>query len=153
MHSVGPDEPYRTQPPHRTQSPNSGQLDDEEEAFRRRNPPNPEMTDIFFDHLDVMQAINKIPNGSSPGPDGVPPSLLKNGGSSIALWLNNILKSSFKTGEIPDILKLGLVSPIHKGGSTSDPANFRPVSLTSHIVKTGERLIRESLVNFLESID
>jgi hypothetical protein len=67
--------------------------------------------------------------------------------------LTNVLRSSFETGEIPDILKLGLISPIHKGGSTSDPANFRPVALTSHIAKTGERIIREQLVAYLESID
>ena len=50
-------------------------------------------------------------------------------------------------------MKLGLIAPIHKGGSTSNPANFRPVSLTSHIAKTGERIVREKLVNFLEFID
>ena len=94
-----------------------------------------------------------MPNGASPGPDGVPTCLLKKGSVSIALMLTNIFKLSFETGDIPDILKLGLVSPIHKGGSTSDPANFRPVALTSHIAKTGERIIREQLVAFLESID
>jgi hypothetical protein len=103
--------------------------------------------------MDVVDAIKKIPNGASPGPDGVPTCLLKKGSTSIALMLTNIFKASFETGDIPDILKLGLISPIHKGGSTSDPANFRPVSLTSHIAKTGERIIREQLGAFLESID
>ena len=126
---------------------------DSEEAFRRRNPAKPVKSDIFFDHTDVIDAIKKIPNGASPGPDGVPTCLLKKGATSIALMLTNVLRSSFETGEIPDILKLGLISPIHKGGSTSDPANFRPVALTSHIAKTGERIIREQLVAYLESID
>ena len=137
----------------RTQTPIREQLDNSEEALRRRNPPNPQLTELFFDHMEVYDAIKKIPNGSSPGPDGVPPCLLKKGGTSVALMLNNILKSSFDSGEIPDILKLGLISPIHKGGSTSDPANFRPVSLTSHVAKTGERIIREKLVNYLEFIN
>ena len=48
---------------------------------------------------------------------------------------------------------MGLIAPIHKGGTTLDPANFRPVSLTSHIAKTGERIIRERLVGYLEYID
>ena len=133
--------------------PGGGQVDNRLEALWRRNQPGPELTEVFFDHLEVLEAIKKIPNGSSPGPDGVPPSLLKNGGTTIALWINNIIKLSFETGDIPDIMKLGLISPILKGGSTSNPANFRPVSLTSHIAKTGERIVREKLVNFLEFID
>ena len=49
-------------------------------------------------------------------------------------------------------MKLGLIAPIHKGGSTSNPASFGPLSLTSHNAKTGERIIREKLVNYLEFI-
>ena len=139
--------------PYGIQTPLGGQLDNREEALQYRNPPGPELTEVFFDHMDVLEAIKKIQNESCPGPDGVPPSLLKNGGTSIALWVNNIIKLSFETGEVPDILKLGLIAPIHKGGTTLDPANFRPVSLTSHIAKTGERIIRERLVGYLEYID
>ena len=60
------DEAYRTHLPYRTNTPDFGQLDEGEEAIRRRNPPNPQLTDIYFNHMDVMEAINKIPNGSSP---------------------------------------------------------------------------------------
>ena len=55
-----------------------------------------------------------------------------------------------QTGIIPPLLKEAFVIPIHKGGIRSDPANFRPVSLTSHIIKTMERIIRKSLVGHLE---
>ena len=126
---------------------------DSEELFRRRNPSTPEKNDVFFDFKDVLDAIKKMPNGASCGPDGVPPCLLKRGSTSIALMLTNILKQSFESGEIPDILKLGLITPVHKGGSTSNPANFRPVLLTSHITKTGERIVREQLVAHLEHIN
>jgi hypothetical protein len=51
---------------------------------------------------------------------------------------------------IPDLL-LVLVSPVHKGGSRGLPANYRPVALTSHIVKMFERVIRKSLVAHLEA--
>ena len=42
------------------------------------------------------------------------------------------------------------VVPIHKGGARSSPANFRPVSLTSHIIKM-ERVIRP--VNTFEDVE
>ena len=42
------------------------------------------------------------------------------------------------------------VIPIYKGGPKASPVNFRPVSLTSHIIKTMERVIRIFLVRHLE---
>ena len=47
-------------------------------------------------------------------------------------------------------LKRSLIIPIHKSGSQGGPSNFRPISLTSHLIKTIERVIRVKLVNFLE---
>ena len=31
------------------------------EAYRRRNPTNPEKNEVFFDYMDVVDAIKKIP--------------------------------------------------------------------------------------------
>ena len=59
-------------------------------------------------------------------------------------------RKSLDTGEIPQIFKTAFVVPIHKGESRALPQNYRPVSLTSHLVKTFERVIRKSLVNYLE---
>ena len=36
---------------------------------------------------------------------------------------------SFITGEYPNLLKIVKVIPIHKGGSTQDAINHRPISL------------------------
>ena len=52
--------------------------------------------------------------------------------------------------DIPEVLKQAFVIPVHKGGSKVEPEEYRPISLTSHLMKTGERVIRKSLVNFLD---
>ena len=44
-----------------------------------------------------------------------------------------------------------LISPVHKGGSRGVAKNYRPVALTSHIVKKFERVVRHSIVSHLES--
>ena len=129
------------------------ELEQEEGQEQEQEQETPTISDIFIDYEDVVEAIRKIPNGSSPGPDGVLSFLMKRAETSIALMLVNVFQASFDTGEIPDILKLGLVCPIHKCGSASETANFRPVSLTSHVMKTEERIVRKKLVNHLDMIN
>ena len=58
--------------------------------------------------------------------------------------------ASLDQGLIPADLLLVLISPVHKGGSRGIPKKYRPVALTSHIVKVFERVIRRSLVKHLE---
>ena len=46
---------------------------------------------------------------------------------------------------------MAFVIPIHKSSNPrSQPGIYRPVSLTSHLVKTFERVVKTSLQNFLE---
>ena len=62
-----------------------------------------------------------------------------------------ILRKSIDKGEIPQIYKLAHVTPIHKGGKKSKlkPENYRPVSLTSHIMKIFERVIVMYIIKHL----
>ena len=43
-----------------------------------------------------------------------------------------------------------MITPIHKGDCRAQPKNCRSVSLTSHLAKTFERVIRSRLVDFLK---
>ena len=61
-----------------------------------------------------------------------------------------IWRKSLDLGKIPSLTKDALVSPIHKGDSRALPKNYRPVSLTSHIIKVFECIIRKQLVDHLE---
>ena len=98
----------------------------------------------------VADCIDMLSAGAAPGPDGIPAKMIKAAKKPFAFMLNDIMKSSLSSGDIPGVLKLAFVTPIHKKDSRSDPANFRPVSLTSHLIKTLERLVRKGLVNYLE---
>ena len=54
------------------------------------------------------------------------------------------------TGEIPLILKTANIVPIYKGGSRGEPKNYRPVALTSHLIKVFERVVRKHIVDYME---
>jgi len=62
-----------------------------------------------------------------------------------------IVKASLETGVVPDYWKASNVTPIFKKGSKSEIGNYRPVSLTSQICKLLEMIIRDSLVEHLDS--
>ena len=108
------------------------------------------LTDVTLAQPFVSDCIDMLSAGAAPGPDGIPAKMIKAANTTFASMLNNIMQSSLESGDIPGILKLAFVTPIHKGDSRSDPANFRPVSLTSHLIKTLERVVRKELVSYLE---
>ena len=95
-------------------------------------------------------ACNELKANSSPGPDGVPAVLLKTASKELSQPLFLLWRASMDQGVIPPDLLLVLISPVHKGGSRGSPAKYRPVALTSHIIKMFERVVRRCLVRHLE---
>ena len=61
-------------------------------------PQTQTLTDIFFDWLDKAEAIEAIPSGSSPGPDGIPVKMLKSAKVPISrmlcLLFHQVVRSS-----------------------------------------------------------
>ena len=108
------------------------------------------LTDINFSQQDIERACAELKGVAAPGPDGVPAMLLKSCRKELSLPLQLLWRSSLDTGTIPKELLLVQICPIHKGGSRSIPKNYRPVALTSHLIKVFERVVRRELVNHIE---
>ena len=90
-------------------------------------------------------------SASSPGPDGVPAVLLKTAAKELSEPIAVMWRASLNQGIISPDLLLALISPIHKGSSRVSAANYRPVTLTSHLIKVFDRVVRRHLVSHLES--
>ena len=121
-----------------------------EEIFSENGENQPLLSDILFTEQDIVKAISEISISSAAGPDFFPALFLKNCKNSLAKPLFIIWRTSLDTGEIPQQMKTANIVPIHKGGSRGVPANYRPVALTSHLVKLFEKVIRNSMVSFME---
>ena len=98
---------------------------------------------------DFVDAIDEISPSAAAGPDGFPALLLKNCKAELSLPLTLLWKKSLSKGIVPNKLKKSIITPIHKGGSRSLPANYRPVALTSHIIKTFEKVLRKHIVQHM----
>ena len=120
------------------------------EEFFNHEVDGPNLTDIDFTEEDIEAACAELKTSSAAGADGVPASFLKICKKELRRPLHIIWRASLDQGLIPSDLLLVLISPVHKGGSRGLPKNYRPVALTSHIVKVFERVVRRALVSHLE---
>ena len=119
--------------------------------FFQTSPNENTVKGIQFTTQDVKEAINNLSQNAAAGPNGVPAILLKKCRDQISEPLEMIFKKSLETGEIPEIWKLAHVIPLLKPGAhRSSPSSYRPVSLTAHVIKTFERIIKKNLQNHLE---
>ena len=90
----------------------------------------------------VVWAIDSFaPYG--PGMDGIFPALLQVGQEVLIPYLVKIFLACLATGYVPAIWRQVKVGFIPKPGKDSEggPKDFRPISLTSFLLKTMERLI------------
>ena len=60
--------------------------------------------------------------------------------------LSILFKISYNTGSVPKDWKVANVVPIYKKGSKAGVENYRPISLTSLVMKIFERILKEELL-------
>ena len=74
------------------------------------------------------------------GPDMISAQFLKHTACSIAPSITNLFNLSLRVGRIPDKWKESVITPIPKSAAkSSDPGNYRPISLTCLLCKLLEK--------------
>ena len=111
----------------------------------------PEFSDITISEEEIIKAIDELSLNSAPGPDKIPAKLLKECKKQIAPALVILWRKSLDCGQIPADLLTQTIIPIYKKENKSLPSNYRPISLTSHLIKIFERVLRSKLVHHLET--
>ena len=92
----------------------------------------------------------KLDKRKAVGPDGVSGWILRECAEELCYPLTKIYEASLNQGKLPQKWKMANIVPIFKKGDTEDPLNYRPVSLTSIVVKLLERIIRAKWESHLE---
>ena len=103
------------------------------------------MYNIFFSPYEVQNILKKVDPSKAAGPDGIDGYVLKRCCTSISIPLSILFSKSYNTGIIPQEWKNANVVPIHKKSDKSCVENYRPISLTSLIMKIFEKCIRNKL--------
>ena len=103
--------------------------------------------DIHFCHRKIRKLLGNINSNKACGPDGIHGKVLKHCAASLAYPLSILFKVSYNTGCVPREWKLAHVVPIHKKGSKENIENYRPISLTSLVMKTFERILKDEILS------
>ena len=99
----------------------------------------------------VLPLITNLKPCKIPGPDGLHPRLLSSLADIISRPLTMLFNMSLSQAQLPRDWKDAIVSPIFKDGQRRIVSNYRPVSLTSIVVKLLEKLIRAKLLSHIDS--
>ena len=108
------------------------------------------MEDIVITTAGIHKLLSNLNTRKAVGPDLISTRVLKEAASELAPVLAFIFNQSYKSAALPpDWLSANIV-PIFKKGSRSDPANYRPVSLTSISCKIMEHVVYSQIMGHLD---
>ena len=82
------------------------------------------------------------------GPDGVSSSTLKHCADQLAPIFTTLFNSFLQLSQVPSCFKVSAIIPVPKKPKPASLDDYRPVALTSVVMKVSERLVQK----FLRSI-
>ena len=84
---------------------------------------------------EIIDSVKSIKIDRSPGPDGIVIEMYKHTLDLTLPYLHRLFNEIFNSGIFPKEWAKSVINPVHKKGSSSDPNNYRAISLIDHINK------------------
>ncbi|XP_019618323.1 PREDICTED: uncharacterized protein LOC109465472, partial [Branchiostoma belcheri] len=103
-------------------------------AFLPATPP-PQV-----DPWQMYQRLKRVKVNKAPGPDAIPPTLIREFACELATPLTDITNASLQQGRVPPEWRDAIVIPVPKE-QPADLDKIRPVSLTSQFAKVVEGFV------------
>ena len=95
---------------------------------------------------DIQEGLRKIKRGKAPGPNGLPPALLKAGGEIFARQFLALLTKCVAHSHEPLSWKGGRLYPLHKGKMhPSEPEGYRSIFISDYTAKLYHMTLRRPL--------
>ena len=99
-----------------------------------------------FTQQQISDACQHINTNTALGPDDISPCFLKHGGPALVSALFLIFHICYQHGMLPTQWTEGLVIALYKHkGATNDVSNYRPITITSVVIRMFERLMLPTL--------
>ena len=110
--------------------------------------PTPEfiLKDFEITTPMIRKIMSKLITNKASGSDNISINIMKEC-LSLDKPLKVIFTQSLQTGQVPQEWRDANITPLFKKGNRASPNNYRPVSLTSQVVKIMERLIHDQILD------
>ncbi|XP_063921242.1 uncharacterized protein LOC135136044 [Zophobas morio] len=106
-------------------------------------------SDIGFPDELIKIKLSKFKSTTSPGPDGITPTVLKTCAETVCTPLKILMTQSFQNSQFPEDWKLAIVKSIFKKGDKFQSVNYRPISISVVIAKIMESIISDEIRKFM----
>jgi hypothetical protein len=103
---------------------------------------------IVIDQVDLSKRLKGLNVNKSAGVDEIHPRVLRDVADSVSFPLKIVFEASLICGTLPDDWISANISAVHKKGKKSLVDNYRPISLTSVVVKLFESIVRDHLMQY-----
>ena len=104
-----------------------------------------------FQHVSneqVFKALSTLDAGKAAGADDIPVKAIKSVAGYIAPSIAYLIIESFRQGEFPLKWKITRVSPLFKGGISTNCKNYRPAYLLPCLAQVLERFANQQFQDF-----
>ena len=107
------------------------------------DPPQLTLREITINEL--RNAIKKMKNTTSAGPDNIPSHILKYSAETIIKPTLHIINLSLNKGEFPKKWKIGKIIPLHKKKCPMMDKHYRPIALLSKLSLLLEQIVHTQI--------
>ncbi len=100
---------------------------------------------ITFSEDDVRRELKRVNVRKAGGPDGITGRVLRSCADQLAGLFTSIFNESLATSVVPTSFKKSVIIPVPKNSKLSCLNDYRPVALTSTVMKVFERLLKKHI--------
>ncbi len=94
---------------------------------------------------EVRRALKRVNIRKAAGPDGITGRVLRSCADQLAGLFTSIFNESLATSVVPTSFKKSIIIPVPKNNKPSCLNDYRPVALTSIVMKVFERLVKSHI--------
>ena len=111
----------------------------------------PRISDTFYlaptCEDDVLLEIKKMKPMKAPGHDSIGTKVIQLCPEIFAENLSKIFNNAILRGAYPDALKIAKIIALFKSGTKTNPNNYRPISLLSHLINYMKHFYAKDLLH------
>jgi hypothetical protein len=96
---------------------------------------------LSFSMANVSKMFKHAKLRKAAGPDGIPSAVLRACADQLNGVFTDILNLTLSQSAVPTCFKMCTIVPVSKKEKVTEPNDYRPLALTSVIMKCFERLV------------